>query len=534
MYYSEYTSMVMQQRNKNMGGFIMKLKQVLAYGMAAVISLSLLTGCGSGSQNAPEDKKAGVENAAGDPEEIVFAFHMGKTIDLTPIEDALNEILIPKINVKVNLEGYSWSNYDTQIGLMQSGGEQLDVFGMCPNFSTFLTNNQLMSMDGLIDEYAAETREIIGEDFLKSTSKGGSIYALPEYGGKADVNCFVLRKDLVDELNLPVDRLKEAKTFDEYVENMEVLTEIFEAVHEAHPELVIVPSSQNPASLRVTEIPFADRLGDGIGVLMPGDETKVVNMYATEEFKTLANYVYKWNQAGYILEDATTTQEAAQNYLKNGRAFAYFEPGRIEEKLTQNIKKTTGHEVFTTKLSEAMADTNKITNSAFGISVTSKHPEASMKFLNEMYTDPAVMNILSFGIEGVHWEKKDGGVIGYPEGVNADNSTYELGLDWYFGNDFLNETWQGNDPADKEADMENNKTLKVSPAMGFNFDSTSVSTELAAIANVTNQYLPGILCGSLDPESAIPKFLAALKGAGIDAVVAEKQAQLDSWRAENK
>ena len=73
---------------------------------------------------------------------------MGKTVDLEPIENALNEILVPKINVKVNLEGYSWSNYDTQISLMQSGGEQIDVFGMCPNFSTYLTNGQLMPMDG--------------------------------------------------------------------------------------------------------------------------------------------------------------------------------------------------------------------------------------------------------------------------------------------------------------------------------------------------------------------------------------------------
>ena len=157
-----------------------------------------------------------------------------------------------------------------------------------------------------------------------------------------------------------------------------------------------------------------------------------------------------------------------------------------------------------------------------------------MKFLNEMYTNADVMNLLSYGIEGVHWEKKADGCIGYPDGVNPDNSTYDLGMKWYFGNDFLNETWEGEIPVDVEAEIEKNKKAITSPAMGFTYDSTSVATELAAIGNVTNQYLPGLLCGALDPKKTVPEFLSALKTAGIDAVIAEKQRQYDSWIAENK
>lgn len=511
----------------------MKLKNVIALGMAMMLSLSLLTGCSSGTQNT-QDSAGTSEERAGEPEEIVFAFHMGKTIDLEPIENALNEILIPEINVKVNLEGYSWSNYDTQISLMQSGGEQIDVFGMCPNFSTFLVNSQLMPMDGLMDEYAAETKELIGEEFLKSTSKGGSVYALPVYGAKSDVNCLIIRKDLVDELNLPVDQLKEAATFEEYVENMELMTEMFNTIHETHPELVLVPSSQNPASYRATEIPFADTLGDGIGTLMAGDNNKIVNMYESNEFKTLANYLYQWNQAGFTLEDAMTTQESGLTFLKNGRTFGYFEPGGKETDMESVIKKSSGYEVVCKRLAKSFVTTGKVNNSAFGISVTSKHPEASMKFLNEMYTNADVMNVLSYGIEGIHWEEKDGGFIGYPEGVNADNSTYDLGMTWYFGNGFLNKAWEGSSLVDVETEIENNRNAIASSAMGFTYDSTVVSTELAAIGNVTSQYLPGILCGTLNPEESIPEFLSALKSAGVDKVVDEKQAQYDAWIAENK
>ena len=70
-------------------------------------------------------------------------------------------------------------------------------------------------MSDLLNEYGAETKEIIGEEFLKSTSKAGEVYALPEHGPKTDVLGLVIRKDLVEELNLPVDEIVEAESFEE-------------------------------------------------------------------------------------------------------------------------------------------------------------------------------------------------------------------------------------------------------------------------------------------------------------------------------
>jgi putative aldouronate transport system substrate-binding protein len=52
---------------------------------------------------------------------------------------------------------------------------------------------------------------------------------------------------------------------------------------------------------------------------------------------------------------------------------------------------------------------------------------------------------------------------------------------------------------------------------------------MTALNNVYNQYIPGLVCGSIDPSTAIPELNKALKAAGIDKVVAEKQKQLDAW-----
>ena len=55
---------------------------------------------------------------------------------------------------------------------------------------------------------------------------------------------------------------------------------------------------------------------------------------------------------------------------------------------------------------------------------------------------------------------------------------------------------------------------------------------MTACANVVAQYYTPLMYGEVDIESTLPKFQADLKNAGIDEIIAEKQAQLDAWLAE--
>ena len=71
-------------------------------------------------------------------------------------------------------------------------------------------------------------------------------------------------------------------------------------------------------------------------------------------------------------------------------------------------------------------------------------------------------------------------------------------------------------------------------AFGFSFDATQVANEITACTNVVNKYHKALVCGALDPETTLPQFNSELKDAGIDAIIEEKQAQLDAWLAEQK
>lgn len=517
----------------------MSWKKTAALICAAAMMMTAIAGCGEKKEETAADSspaaEMGMAAEEGGIEEIVFATPLSKTVDMAPIEAELNKILEEKIGVRVKIEGISMANYTNQVGLMMSGDEQLDVLGFIGTYSNMLAKNQLMCLDDYIDDYGAETKEVLGEEFLKSTSKGGSLYALPNNNGKAAVLNIVLRSDLVRELDLPVDQLKQAADFDEFCENLDLLTDMFAKIKAAHPELVcMVPASTNPNHLMFTEqMPFTDLLNDSNGVLMPGEEKNITNLYASDEYRRLLDYAYQWNQAGYILEDATTTQETTLTYMQNGRTASYFIKG--EEGQAEQITTATGVDVDSIKLVQPYINTSDVNGIGFAISATSKHPEAAMKFLNEMYTNPDVVNLLAWGIEGTHYEVQDDGTIDFPEGLDAATTTYGLNMDWFFGNQFLTYIWgKGRDTTIYSRLEANNKNAQFSPVMGFSYDSTPVSTEIAALTNVKNQYLPGLACGSLNPKTELPKFLQALEDAGLQKVIDEKQAQLDAWIAENK
>ena len=76
-----------------------------------------------------------------------------------------------------------------------------------------------------------------------------------------------------------------------------------------------------------------------------------------------------------------------------------------------------------------------------------------------------------------------------------------------------------------------NNNAKLSKAFGFVWDNSDVLNEITACNNVTAKYKNALDCGSLNPEEAVPKMVQELKDAGIDTIIAEKQAQLDAWAA---
>lgn len=160
-------------------------------------------------------------------------------------------------------------------------------------------------------------------------------------------------------------------------------------------------------------------------------------------------------------------------------------------------------------------------------------PEAAMKFLNLMYSDPEVSDLLNYGIEGTHYEMAEDGTYTYVQGQDDSSCTYHPAMTWIWPNTYIGGQWQDAAPELGEKMTEFNKKARKSKAMGFTFDNSSVINEATACSNVMQQYTFGLEVGAVDVDTVLPEFRQALKDAGIDKVIAEKQRQLDEWLAAN-
>ncbi len=508
-----------------------KTKRFLSLLSASAVCMTMLSACGGGGDSSSAAQSSSEESKASNPDEIVFAYltfnKIPETEDLESVEDAINEVTVPQINVKVKLKPLSIANYSQQINLSIQSGEKLDVFHTLGDLNQYISKNQVIALDDLIENYAKGTKELVGEDFLKATQSNGKTYAIPAYKGYAIAPNLVYRTDIMGALGVSPDSIKSIGDLDS----------LFAKVKEKYPEMVpIAPTNQGVSGVLLT-IENCDYLTDDFfkptAVLM-GDSTTVVDYYETDAFKEKINIAREWYNKGYILKDAATSNTLATELISSDRCFSYIASYAGKESAAQ-ISALTGKPMGMVRLAEPYLSTTNVNAVSWAISVTSEKPEAAMKFLDMTYTNKDVINMLIYGIENRDYVKVDDNHVKYPDGKDSSSVPYTAQLSCgIVGNQFIQYSMEGQSTDDLILMETENKNSAKSKAFGFTFDSTSVKTEYSSVMNVINEYLPGLNCGSLDPEKELPNFINKLKEAGMDNIVAEKQKQLDAWLAQQK
>ena len=157
-----------------------------------------------------------------------------------------------------------------------------------------------------------------------------------------------------------------------------------------------------------------------------------------------------------------------------------------------------------------------------------------MKMMNLLYTDAEIVNLLTWGIEGVHYQTLEDGTIDFMDGEDASSCGYWIGDGTsIWGNGFLAKVRKGQDLDVREKCLEINLNAKVSEFLGFSFDQTGLENEISMMTMAIEQYRPTLQCG-LYSDEFYNEFMQKLKDSGIEEYIAAAQEQLDAWVAENK
>ena len=129
----------------------------------------------------------------------------------------------------------------------------------------------------------------------------------------------------------------------------------------------------------------------------------------------------------------------------------------------------------------------------------------------------------------------DKGQLEYPEGVNSDTSTWYSGFGGaYEPNSLFLPAWYYQLPNLSEIYEQSNKEAIPSLALGFVANTENIADQIGACNNVIAQYYLPLINGDVNIDEVLPVFQQALRDAGIDDIIAEKQAQLDTWLANKK
>ena len=154
-----------------------------------------------------------------------------------------------------------------------------------------------------------------------------------------------------------------------------------------------------------------------------------------------------------------------------------------------------------------------------------------MQLLNLLYTDPEIMNLLSYGVEGVHYVKTEDGHITFPEGKTTNPF---IGEAWRMPNQFITYVWEGN-PLTLWEDMRRfNEESLHDCDYGFNFDISSVFSVYMDLQEIYGRYRRILENGFADPQEGLAEMNRELDAHFIDEVIAEKQRQYDEWKKEKE
>ena len=501
----------------------MNKKKAMALLLVSVMAGSMLAGCGSDNASSSNDGSSKSADSSNQDSYTVKILAPGdaSTDDCAKISEAASKITEEKFNTKVELTRVGFGSYDQQVNLTLASSEKLDLmYEYCGNVTSAISSGQIVPITDYLDSYGSDMKSQISDSDWKCVTFNGDIYGVPANKEKATGWGFAMNKEMADATGIDYSSIN----------TEEELEPLLEKVKEMYPDVYPIVSNNGSMSLMTDQ----DDLGGDIGSLesASGDNTTVINYYGTDEYMNEMKLRYDWAQKGLIMPDASTSTENANSLIGAGKGFGRFtntKPG-----IEKEMEKEVGKEVVVLEMVKPYTTTTRV-DIVWYVPHNSEKPERAVQVLNEIYTNPDLANLFINGLEGKHYEfvDKEKGIVNYPEGVNASNTGY-TSLPWAWPNETISYIWEGLDSDIWDQIQEFNKDATVSPAKGFAWDNTEVQNEVTACANVVAKYGPALECGSLDPETTIPKFLDELKAAGADTIIAEKQKQLDAWLEANK
>ena len=301
--------------------------------------------------------------------------------------------------MELNVFAYG-DDYDQKTNTALAAGEALDIVftaNWAANYNVNAASGYFTELNGYLAKYPAIT-EVLGKDFLKCSAIMGKIMPYPPTRKSYITGDIWVKKDLADKYKMDVSKVK----------SYDALEPFLKQIKDNEPEIT-------PICIATMDAPFQildwDRISDDDvpGALYSDNrDTKIINQFLAPESIAYYKKMREWFNKGYIHADAATMQNQLE-LMKSGKYFAAsqsLKPGKDAE-----INASTGMEWVQIDVSRPVMSNRETTGALLAIPAGSKNPERAFRFIEMLYTDKYLKNLLNYGLENVHYTKVSDNVI---------------------------------------------------------------------------------------------------------------------------
>lgn len=507
------------------------MKKLLALLLALVMVLGLFAGCGNtdapaetkapaaetpDETKAPEVEAPVEDEPKYDPDAVLTWYFMGdEHADNQMVFDAANELIKAELGFTVKFMPVGAGEYQEKINLAINGGDPWDICWTSNWRNNILQNVEreaFLPLDDLIAQHP-ELVDAIAPGLWEAGKIGGVTYGITCQQICArccSVAVPAIYSDLYDE--------KTAGGVNKYSD----LTAYMAAVAEEHPAELTTGMVSDLGELGLLW-GWEWILGTGypVAIDMTADKVVAFNPFATEEFKDAVFTRWQWVQDGITLPGASNKEQAEWHEWEKPLEISTYTPGYVNDTMMGTAK----FEVTMKPESDVYVTFGSVAATMMAVNAETEYPEECVAFLAFLNTSTELMDLLTYGIEDVHYTRDAEGKVTKVEDAAYGNSG------WRVGNTFIL-SLTSNQTADAvAATAALNEAGKASPLAGYTPDLSAIELELTNCRTVYEEYCIGLFEEGLskDVQADWDAFQAKMEEAGVQKVLAEIQAQIDAY-----
>jgi len=477
--------------------------------------------------------------AADDLPTITIMFHGSNVSDDTAVLEKVNEYIADKVGAKLEVIWGTWGDFDDKaVQSLTSGDNDVDMVFTCSwsadEYNTFARKGYFLKLDDLIAQYGEALTAAIPASLMQAAcidgAEGKGIYAVNGFKDTATQNTWDVNVTLLNELGYTLDDVKNLGFFgwgEIFAKAKQVKGDSFYpflvepvVAERMVTNSIIVAGESGSANLLSLYMNPDDVSADGTY------GSVLLNKFATPEYKAFVETMYAYYQAGYIdpaLSVAETSNDCRSNHQKEASYLIGTQVYALGyEKSAEVLAR--GVEVAFVPCTAPYMDTTVSQGAMIAINSASNYPVESFKFLVLLNSDPVLMTLLNYGVEGIHYNLDEDGLVVFTE-ERAKYQPWTNGM----GNVTILPDTKDEGKGFRKTFTEYYASAKGIPIIGYTFNPENVETEMAQLANVFAQYALALDCGAVDPATALPDFLAALDAAGMQKYLDEANAQLNAF-----